>query len=185
MKQPLLGYNIDQEGLWKHSLLTAMISKRLCQRLHQPFGETAFTAGLLHDIGKLVLSIYVNEVNPYLLENMNQQNIAFNESEEKIIGFDHAVVGGLIGRHWNLPELIVEPIIFHHKPAQATQHQDLAYIIHLANGLANTLGLGLGTDSFLNPLDPNCLERFQLNENDLELFLSDFADLLTDPNIFS
>ena len=94
LKTELAGYGIEQEGLWKHSLLTAMAAKRLCQRRKLPYGDVAFTAGLLHDIGKLIISIYVQEVGDYLIKKVTEAQLSYVELEEKVIGFDHARVGG-------------------------------------------------------------------------------------------
>ena len=185
LKKPVEGYNIDQEGLWKHSMLTGMIALRLSKRLRKPFADTAFTSGLLHDIGKLVLSVYIQQVGGVLLEQINQQTMSYSELEEKIIGFDHSAVGGIICQRWNLPQEIIEPVTYHHKPAQSTQFAELTSIIHIANSLAQTLGFGDSVDSFLNPLEQNSLDLFSLTENDLEIVLAEVGDLMSDPNIFN
>jgi putative nucleotidyltransferase with HDIG domain len=185
LKKKIEGYNIDQEGLWKHSMLTAMISLRLSKRLRKPFADIAFTAGLLHDIGKLVLSVYIQEIGPFLLDKLEQEDLSYSELEEKIIGFDHAAIGGFICQSWNLPEDISEPVSYHHKPAQSANFPELTAVIHIANVLAQTLGLGDSADSFLNPFDSGSLELLSLTENDLELILAEVGDLLSDPNLFN
>lgn len=184
LKTELTGYCLDQEGLWKHSLLVGLISRKLCRRLHLPIGETAFTAGLLHDIGKLILSIYVQEVGGYLLKKIEQQKLSYVEMEQKVIGFDHATVGGFIIKHWNLPEPLVDAITHHHHPEKSVAEPVLAAVIHVANVLANTLGVGGGIDSFLNPLRPESLALLKLKEEDIDLLLADLGDLMSDPNIF-
>lgn len=184
MKTELPGYDIDQEGLWKHSMLTAMTAKRLCRRLRLPFGDVAFTAGLLHDIGKLVIAVYVQQVGSFILDQVTKSNLSYSELEEKVIGYDHASVGGFIVKRWNLPEELVESITNHHLPERSLQNTDLTSIIHLADVLANMLGLGGGVDSFLNPLKPETLDRFRLTETDLELLLAEMADLISDPTLF-
>ena len=114
LKTKLAGYKIEQEGLWKHSLLTAMAAKQLCQHRKLPYSDVAFTAGLLHDIGKLVISIYVQEVGDFLLEKATETKLSYVELEEKVIGFDHARVGGFLARSWNLPDDLIAAISFHH-----------------------------------------------------------------------
>ncbi|GAB6153291.1 HDOD domain-containing protein [Desulfosporosinus burensis] len=184
LKTDLLGYGIEQEGLWKHSLLTAMTAKRLCQHRKLPFGDVAFTAGLLHDIGKLVISIYVQEVGPYLLEKVKEAKFTYVELEEKVIGFNHATVGGFLAKTWFLPQDLVSAISSHHAPSQAQSHVELASVVHVANGLASLLGIGGGVDSFLNPIQQDALDGLALKENDLERLMADLGEFLVDPTLF-
>lgn len=185
LKTQLVGYEIEQDGLWKHSMLTAMAAKNLSKKLHLPYGDVAFTAGLLHDIGKLVISIYVQEVGAYLLEKVTAAKLSYVELEEKIIGFNHATVGGFMAKGWNLPEDLVQSISCHHAPSSAQNHAELASVIHVANGLASLLGIGGGVDSFLNPIQQEALDRLSLKESDLELIIADLGGFLLDPTIFS
>ncbi|HUX46796.1 MAG TPA: HDOD domain-containing protein [Desulfosporosinus sp.] len=185
LKTQLVGYEIEQEGLWKHSLLTAMAAKSLCKKLKLPCGDVAFTAGLLHDIGKLVISIYVQEVGAYLLEKVTVAKLSYVELEEKVIGYNHASVGGFMAKSWNLPEDLVAAISYHHAPSNAHIYEELTCVIHVANGLANLLGIGGGVDSFLNPIQQEALDRLSIKESNLELIMSDLGEFLLDPTIFS
>ncbi|MDO0822055.1 HDOD domain-containing protein [Desulfosporosinus nitroreducens] len=185
LKNNLIGYEIEQEGLWKHSMLTAMTAKRLCQYHKLPFGDVAFTAGLLHDIGKLVISIYVQEVGPFLVEKVKEVKLSYSELEEKVIGYNHATVGGFLARTWFLPEDLVSAISYHHSPSQAPSYPELACVIHVANGLASLLGIGGGVDSLLNPIQQEALDKLSLKESDLELLMSDLGEFLIDPTLFS
>ncbi|WP_407306304.1 HDOD domain-containing protein [Desulfosporosinus sp. SB140] len=184
LKTTLVGYDIDQDGLWKHSMLTAMAAKRLCQYLKLSFGEIAFTTGLLHDIGKLVISVYIQEVNTYLLKKVQEAKFSYVELEEKVIGYNHATVGGFLAKNWNLPDDLVEGISFHHSPLNAPNYTELASIIHVANGLSSLLNTGGGVDSFFNPIQKEILDRLALKENDLERLLADIGEFLVDPAIF-
>ncbi|MDQ7093064.1 HDOD domain-containing protein [Desulfosporosinus sp. PR] len=184
LKTTLAGYDIDQDGLWKHSMLTAMAAKRLCHYLNFPLGETAFTIGLLHDIGKLVIAIYVQEVNTYLLKKVQEAKFSYVELEEKVIGYNHATVGGFLAQNWNLPQDLVEGISFHHSPLSAPNYSELASIVHVANGLASQLNTGGGVDSFFNPIQEKVLDLLALKENDLERLMSDIGEFLVDPSIF-
>lgn len=185
LKIQLVGYEIEQDGLWKHSMLTAMAAKTLCKKLKLPYGDVAFTAGLLHDIGKLVIAIYVQEVGAYLIEKVTVAKLSYVELEEKVIGYNHATVGGFLAKGWNLPADLVAAISYHHAPANAQIYEELASVIHVANGLASMLGVGGGVDSFLNPIQTEALDRLSLKESDLEHIMSDLGEFLLDPTIFS
>jgi len=185
LKTKLVGYEIEQEGLWKHSILTGMAAKRLCQHCKLPYAEVAFTAGLLHDIGKMIISIYVQEVGAYLLEKVNEAKLSYVEVEEKVIGYNHATVGGFLAKTWNLPKDLVEAISYHHSPSNAPTYGELASVVHVANGLASILGVGGGVDSFLNPIQQEALDTLNLKETHLELFIADLGEFLVDPALFS
>lgn len=184
LKVNLAGYEIDQEGLWQHSMLSAMTAKKLCKILKLPHGDTAFTAGLLHDIGKIIITVYLQEIGSYILKKINDSSLSYTELEEKVIGFDHATVGGFIAKHWNLPPELVSAISYHHTLPAQDPHPDVTAVVHIANSLAHTMGVGGGIDSFLNPLEEKALARFQLTEADLELLMAEMGELLSDPTLF-
>lgn len=185
LKTNLVGYEIEQEGLWKHSMLTAMTAKRLCQHQKFPYGDVAFTAGLLHDIGKLVISIYVQEVGDFLVEKVKEAKLSYFELEEKVIGYNHATVGGFLARTWFLPEDLVSAISYHHSPSLAPSYPELTCVVHVANGLASLLGIGGGVDSLLNPIQQEALDRLSLKESDLDHLMEDLGEFLVDPTLFS
>jgi putative nucleotidyltransferase with HDIG domain len=162
-----------------------MAAKRLCQHCKLPYGDVAFTAGLLHDIGKLIISIYVQEVGAYLLEKVSEAKLSYVELEEKVIGYNHATVGGFLARTWNLPEDLVEAITYHHAPSTAQFHPELASVVHVANGLASILGVGGGVDSFLNPVQQEALDQLGLKESDLELLIADLGEFIVAPPLLS
>ena len=166
-------------------MVTAMAAKRLCQYRKLPYGDIAFTAGLLHDIGKLIISIYVQEVSDYFLIKVTETKLSYVQLEEIVIGFDHAKVGGFMARSWNLPDDLVEAISFHHSPSIAQNHEELSNVIHVANGLASLLGIGGGVDSVFNPIQQKALDLLTLKESDLKLLMADLGELLVDPTIFS
>lgn len=186
LKTPLAGYSINQEDLWKHSMLTAMMAKRLCRRLDYPFGDVAFTAGLLHDIGKLIIAVYVQEVGGFILRRIEtEQKESYVELEAKIIGYDHGTVGGFIVKNWGLPPDLIEAITYHHFPHQAKDFPDLTKVVHVANGLANLIGVGGGVDGMLNPIDSNVMNEMGFSDDDLEVIIAEMGDLLADPTLFT
>lgn len=185
LKAKLAGYEVDQEGLWKHSVLAAMAAKHLCQYRKLPYGDVAFTAGLLHDIGKLINSVYVQEVGVYLLKKVTEAKFTYVELEEKVIGYNHATVGEFLAKTWNLPEDLVEAISCHHAPFNAQKYVELACVIHIANGLASLLGIGGGVDSLFNPIQPKALDLLTLKGYDLEILKGDLDRLIEDPAAFS
>jgi putative nucleotidyltransferase with HDIG domain len=128
----------------------------------------AFTAGLLHDIGKVVLGQKVAEEYARIIMLVTEHKRAFVEAEREILGFDHTEVGALLAERWKLPEKLVLCIRYHHTPSALDPPDPLVDTIYLANIVCLLLGIGLGADGLCTRADPAVLRRYGLNEHDLE-----------------
>lgn len=181
LKTKLLGYKIEQEGLWKHSLFTAIAAKQICKYLKLSFADVAFTAGLLHDIGKPITSDYIQKFGNHLLKEVAESKLSFAECEEKVIGFDHARVGGFIARSWNLPDNLVAAISFHHSLRGPEEYAELTSLIHLANGISSILGIGGGLDSAFNPIQQEAIDLLAIKNSDIDFIMSSLRELSKDP----
>lgn len=136
MKRRLSGYKLGEGELWHHSLVTAVACEWLAQALRYPNTEEAYISGLLHDIGKLFLDQFVLKDYATIVDYVQRYQMQLWQVEEKLIGIDHARVGGLIAEHWNFPVVLVDAIRFHHAPSFARTNQRLPAIVNLANYLA-------------------------------------------------
>ncbi|NNG14423.1 MAG: HDOD domain-containing protein [Gammaproteobacteria bacterium] len=137
---------VSMETFWRHSLRCAIIARSLAAHLHEPNVECYFTAGLLHDIGYLIIYREIPELAHQALAHSNQNRDIAHIVEQEIIGFDHGAVGGELLRQWNLPSTLSEAVEFHHAPRFAKQYSKEAAIIHIANYLANTMLARVGGD---------------------------------------
>jgi putative nucleotidyltransferase with HDIG domain len=131
----LSGYRAGAKGLWYHSVATACASHWLATMIHYPDPEKAYVAGLLHDIGKLVLDQYVLADYNQIMFIMQSRQVPMWQVEEELFGIDHAGVGGLASKHWQFPNELVEAIQNHHNPSLELPDQRLASIVNLANAL--------------------------------------------------
>ncbi|MCR4418996.1 MAG: HDOD domain-containing protein [Clostridia bacterium] len=174
------GYQLARGELWRHSLTSAMAARLLARKVRYRGAEEAFVAGLLHDIGKLVLSQYVGETYAQIWERVTQERLPFMEAERATLGFDHAQAGGLVAEKWNLPEALVEAVSLHHQPAAATKQPMLAVLAHAGDALALMLGAGLGADGLNYPLDAEAVAGIGLTEESMEEVLTELADSLAD-----
>jgi putative nucleotidyltransferase with HDIG domain len=136
MKRGLSGYHFGEGELWHHSLVTAVASEWLAQALHYPRSEEAYVSGLLHDIGKLFLDQFVLSNYSRIVEYVQQYQMQLWQVEEKLLGIDHAKVGGMIAERWNFPIILVDAIRFHHAPSFARVNQQLPAIVNIANSFA-------------------------------------------------
>lgn len=141
---------------WEHSISTAIASKLMAKEVgHQVVGE-AFAAGLLHDIGKFVISLYFREAFDTVVSNMIDDDIPMYRVEQQVLsGASHADVGAWLLDKWNLSGAIVEGIKHHHNPAHAQQNTELAAIVHFANYITKKLGVGFSGDLSTNQFDPD------------------------------
>jgi len=128
-----------QDYFWRHSLATAFGARLLARNLkgggYDP--ESGFSAGLLHDIGKMVISVYMPEERDRIKNLKSLRPTIAHVFEGEILGYNHTQVGAVLGDKWQLPDKLVEAIEFHHFPqATATEENRLPHLIHIANYLA-------------------------------------------------
>ncbi|WP_172597577.1 HDOD domain-containing protein [Sulfuriflexus mobilis] len=163
---------VSMETFWRHSLRCAVIARLLAAHLHEANVERYFTAGLLHDIGYLLIYRELPELASQTLTHSTQNREIVHIVEQEIIGFDHAAVGGELLRQWNLPSALSEAVEFHHTPRFAKQHPKEAAIIHIANYLANTMLARVGGDiEETEALEVTALQTVGLTPNILQTVL--------------
>lgn len=132
----LSGYRLGDQGLWYHSVVVASSAHWLATALHYPDPEKAYVAGLLHDIGKLVLDQYVMADYNQIVKIMRAQRLPMWQVEQQLFGIDHAGVGGLAATHWQFPNELTEAIRNHHALSPDLPDPRLAALVNLANALA-------------------------------------------------
>jgi putative nucleotidyltransferase with HDIG domain len=137
----------DQEEFWKHSFACGTTSKLIAKNLGIKDLEEVFIWGLFHDIGKLVLDTYFHDDFKEVISLVKEEEILIKDAEKKLLGFDHAAVGGEVANKWNLPPLLIKAIRFHHNPTRANESMRMVAIVHLADVLCRAIGLGNGGDN--------------------------------------
>lgn len=127
---------ISIEDFWQHSLYCALLARRLAEDSKTMDPETAFLAGLLHDIGQLAL-FHSQPGQARVALDLLAGGEALQAAEQRVFGFDHTVLGGALLEAWHLPPLLAACARFHHDPAQAGEYAREAAVVHLANALAH------------------------------------------------
>ncbi len=170
---PLKGYDAEAGMLWSHCLLTALAAREISKFTDGKVrGGVAYTAGLLHDIGKAILSIHLEDRLKKVFDLINNDSYDFLSAEKAVVGVDHCEIGALLGKHWGLPKSIREVIAHHHQPAEAAQeHQVLTYVVHLADTVAMMSGVGTGVDSMRYSFVPDYEKFISLDRDDLDRLL--------------
>ena len=150
------GYKADTGELWAHDLRTAVASREVAKSVDLKINaDMAFTAGLLHDFGKAVISDYLLSVDPELLDQVQGHFKGdFREGERELLGVDHAQVGHMVAQSWSLPGSLEMSIMHHHAPGEAPRaFQPLVYIVHVGDILAMLAGSCTGIDALHYYLD--------------------------------
>ena len=179
----LAGYNLGKGELWRHALAVGMVSQRLAERVGYPAPDEAYIAGLLHDIGKLMLDQYFKVNWDHLLELGQRHNLSLIEAEEHLLGLNHAQVGGELARKWELPLRLVEAIAYHHTPTSANTAPRLAAIVQVADNICLRLNIGLPHPDFLPDLSSEGLRLLSLECEDVDQLTRLYREMLTTPLI--
>ncbi|HPH96550.1 MAG TPA: HDOD domain-containing protein [Anaerolineaceae bacterium] len=145
LNHSLPGYRLATGDLWNHSVSVAMAAQWFARSLGFNNPEDAYVAGLLHDIGKVVLDQFVMMDYNRLYEYAFNNRVSFSKAETMVFSIDHGKVGGLMAKKWNFPMALIEAIGGHHQPWMVESQPRLAAVIHIANALA--------------PMDPAMMNR--------------------------
>ncbi len=162
------GYGLPADALWVHSVGVALAAQRLAEQLKLPEKRSLFTAGMLHDIGKIVLNEYVNAEYATIVSIVENERVAFAEAELRVLGFTHAQVGGEIAQRWGLAPLLRDCIRYHHAPSELDPPSSAVDAVHLADCVCLTLGIGGGDDASMYRFDSQAARRLGVHTADLE-----------------
>ena len=184
LNKEIEGYALEYGELWRHSQCTAMAARLIARKSKFAFLDLAYTAALLHDIGKVILNNIMKETYREVVTLVSEDNISFIEAENKILGFNHAEVGARVAEKWNLPPETVEAIQLHHNPEVAQVNPRLTAIVHLADAICVSMGIGMGIDGLLYPISGGAMQLLDLDETEIEHVISELIDVFADQQIF-
>ncbi|HEY5282043.1 MAG TPA: HDOD domain-containing protein [Polyangia bacterium] len=168
--ETLPGYGIDAGVFWTHSVAVAVIAERLSKERKLATPMLTFTAGLLHDVGKLVISSFLAECIEALHTELASGDMSLIACEQKFLGADHAQIGAELGVVWNLPEEVVKVIASHHAPETVNEGRGdvLVDLIHAADCLSHSMGFGADVGGMHRQVDDAAIARLGLRHIDLE-----------------
>jgi putative nucleotidyltransferase with HDIG domain len=154
----LTGYGVETNELWQHSLISAAAAKIVAITLDLPIdAPVAFTAGLLHDIGKVVMNqVLTTDFQTDIRLRVERDGMSRVDAERTVLGVDHAEVGAELLQTWHLPKEIVEAVRYHHEPLARPQ-PNLSAVSHAANCLAHVVGSAPGWDGYATRVDQRAL----------------------------
>ena len=178
--------HIDYVRFWRHSISVAYTAKamiRFCSAESgaraAPVADVAFVAGLLHDLGILVLDQYFPEQYAVALDmagrtaggpaaaDAGPEELPLYAAEAKHLGISHGEVGGAILERWALPASLVEAVSLHHDPLAADTHRTLTAVVHIANFVCNNRGVDNGTSGAATGFSDSCWEWLGLSVDEI------------------
>jgi len=165
----LPGYEMEARSFWLHCVAVGVFSERLAKETRSQSPDLLFTSGLLHDVGKLVISAFVQKEAPSILLKA-RHGMDFSAAEREVLGVDHAEVGAQVAKLWRLPEAVATAARWHHRPAEAPagENRTLVDLVHAADALAISLGLGCDAGELARNVDPQAFTRLGLHVRRLE-----------------
>ena len=176
LEQEAFEYGLPRGALLRHSLLCASAAQTLAKRTQYCSAEEAFVAGLLHDVGKVVMNAYLRpQFTQVLVRTAGGET--YPEAEQAVFGFDHAEAGACLLERWHLPASLVAAVQHHHAPLQASGGSPLPCLVHTADAVCRTLATGPGWDGTANLLQPEALAFLGLTAEDFGAVASQTRDL--------
>lgn len=165
---------VERDRLWRHSSLTGVLCRQINEKLGLSFNGEEFSAGLSHDLGRIMLAVGYPDVFSKLAEMASFDEPLLLEEEQRLLGFNHADLGAWLTTMWNLPPELSEAIQYHHAPSLAPQHAVLASLVCIAEQMANHMEATHsidGLDLAENPGWAHLREQWSnIDELDVDLF---------------
>jgi len=158
---------ISMDSFWRHSILCGILARLIAAQKNIQNTERLFLAGMLHDIGRLIVYHYAPQHAVKILEQSRETGEILYSLEAERLGGDHAEIGGLLLQVWKLPQSL-EIAVRHHHAATSARYGLEPAILHVADVAAKALGIGTSGDSFVPPLNPDAWRQVGLSVNSLE-----------------
>ena len=153
---------LNMNLFWQHSLGVAIVARNLAVHCRETNPERFYLAGILHDIGRLIILENLPNEASEIITRHNKIGGMVLEIEREVLGFDHGEVGAALAQSWHLPLSLEEIIGNHHNPSLSKRYPLETTIIHLADIIAKAMGLGSSGDIYVPPLDEKSWEQLGL-----------------------
>ena len=173
VKGLLLGVSVFEimekmmSGLWAHSLGCAIAAREIANKLNLKDPEEVAVAGLLHDIGKVIMILEYQKAYEEIIKEASTEECLIYDAEKTFFTETHTTVGMWLAGKWNFPRKLVEVIAYHHTPQLSRLAVKETAIVHLADILVRARGIGFAGDHFVPPLNTAAFETLSLASNDI------------------
>ncbi len=170
----LHGYRVLAADFWTHGVAVATLAERLAAAANSEPPCLTFTAGLLHDVGKLVIGYYLQSQAQSVVDQLATDERCLLEVEQETLSTDHTRVGAQLAERWGFPAAIVASARWHHDPPSAeAECQRIAGLVHVADAVAHLLGFGADIGGLQRRLNEGALDGLGLEASAVERVASD------------
>ncbi len=154
---------VDMEKFWEHSIAVATTARLLSFYRRETNIERSFTAGLLHDIGRLIIFLELPAQAKEIMSKCANSNLLLHKIELDVLGFDHARLGGMLLKKWKLPERLVSSVAYHHSPSATKGDIVSPSLTHIADIICHALNLGRSGERFIPKLNTKAWDSLGLS----------------------
>ena len=166
-------FGFDRNLFWLHSLGVAIASQMFAKdnfRFTPQDFQNFFTAGLMHDLGKVILECYFPEPFSQVLKLAQKKKFSYLEAEQKVMGdYNHQLIGKIVADKWKFPEFLVQTMFHHHNPQDAPeQYRNFVSVIHLANLAVEIAGIGSMGMDVPNPVGQDVLDHMSVTKEEIQ-----------------
>ena len=179
LNQSQSGYHHCAGELWRSSVATALLARKLADRMGISDIHLVFTGALLKDIDKIVLSQYVSEKLPQIAKLIENGKNSFREAEKKVIGIDHAELGAIVANTWRFSRKMVDIIAHHHDPPNAEVALKETAIVHVSDVVYMMMGVSGGRDALAYRFHRSSIEALGLSDIDFQTAIADSLEELS------
>lgn len=162
--------HFDLKRFWEHSIACAALASIVAGQAGRIDLERCFIAGLLHDIGRMLLCMAEPELAAETMSAASGLQLPLYMAEQEILGFDHAELAGIMARKWRFPSPLAAAVRYHHAPEHYDE-PDIPGVVHLADLIAKALGYSVELDPILPPLSEQAWNDLELHPDDLDVIV--------------
>lgn len=182
LNKTIIGYDLARGDLWRHGIAVAILSKKIAmQKSMKSVADIAFTGGIIHDVGKTVLALFVQNTFKDIMALTQAKQLPFSAAEKEIMGYDHQEIGERILTKWKFPDVLKSIVRYHHQPDKCPrEHMPITSIVHIANTVCLMAGIGIGSDGLFHELNDQALKTVGMGNKELETLYSDIPRALNE-----
>ncbi len=169
------GYGLHEGAMWRYSVSSAIIARQIAHKLSLGNRGSIFTAALLKDMGKVVLNRFIQDGFDQISSLVARENISFMEAEKRVIGVDHAELGGMIAKMWKFSPRMVTIIRNHHLGDVSMVGDKEIAVVYLADCICMMMGIGVGADGLAYRFNDRAMEELGIASEDISGIIAEFA----------
>ena len=158
---------LDKGEFWVHSSAVGSTARYLAEALKLDRPES-YTAGIIHDMGKIIMDALYSDFYTEVLQKVEKENISILKAEEDVIGLDHGEIGKELCESWQLPQELIEAVAYHHRPSSAEKDSQIASLVNIGDAIARKLGVGSGGDATVPEPHPAALKKLDITLEQLQ-----------------